>query len=193
MGGEKTSILTVCTGNICRSPLAEFLIRQIVRNAGSDVEVSSAGVGALIGGSPPREIVEQGAAWGLDITRHKPRQLEAPSIQDATLILAAERAHRAAVVEMVPAASRKTFTLKQFARITENYFSTYDINSFEKLSLAAFVEEVADHRALTPPPATPEHDDVPDPYRRSQSVYDLSADEIRKSIAALQRFFEGQN
>ncbi|MWJ27514.1 low molecular weight phosphotyrosine protein phosphatase [Halomonas sp. ZH2S] len=100
-------ILVVCTGNICRSPVAEAFLRQQL----PERQISSAGLGALEGRpvSPlSRELAE---AEGLDVTHHQGRQLTATMIQEADLILVMSEGQRRAVGKQAPQALGKTLLL----------------------------------------------------------------------------------
>src|SRR5690606_19666664 len=82
------TILTVCTGNICRSPLGEVLLRA--RLSDLDVMVHSAGTHALVGRGMPeqaRELALRHGASGADATGHKARLLTERLVQDADLVL----------------------------------------------------------------------------------------------------------
>lgn len=182
----------VCTGNICRSPLAEYLLRHTTQQLGLALDISSAGTGAMTLGRPPQEIVAQGKEWGFDLSGHQPRQLDESLITSSDLILTAERGHRAAVVELVPTASRKVFTLRQFARISASLLdsSQQELEFSPNLSpLLQLTEEIADHRALTPPPASLSDDDIPDPYLRNQKIYDDSARTVHDAVIGINTLF----
>ncbi|TVU89172.1 low molecular weight protein-tyrosine-phosphatase [Vreelandella titanicae] len=100
-------ILVVCTGNICRSPVAEALLKQQL----PDRHISSAGLGALQGepvASFARQLAE---ADGLDVTNHRARQLTVTMIQEADLILVMSEGQRRAVGQQAPQALGKTLLL----------------------------------------------------------------------------------
>ena len=85
------SVLFVCAGNICRSPLAEAAFRDIVRSRPplADVTVGSAGVIAMTGNRATMEAVDVAdEAWGVDLSTHRARNIEG---LDADLILAVDR------------------------------------------------------------------------------------------------------
>ncbi|QBQ96695.1 low molecular weight protein-tyrosine-phosphatase [Paraburkholderia pallida] len=84
------SILTVCVGNICRSPMAEGLLQQRLPN----IEVSSAGIGALSGRSADPIAIDLLRERGLDITSHRARQISDWMCRKADLILVMEAAHK---------------------------------------------------------------------------------------------------
>jgi protein-tyrosine phosphatase len=111
------SILTVCSGNICRSPLAEQLLRAGTREW-SEVTVASAGTTALVG----EPMTEQAQALSFEFggdgaETHRARELTEEQLRDADLVLGLSREHRRAIVELYPRATRHAFTLREFARL----------------------------------------------------------------------------
>ena len=116
-----TSILIVCSGNICRSPIAEALLRRAIERRG-DVEVptiGSAGTIAMEGASATREAVAAARELGLDITRHAARRLTDPMIAGTNLLLCMAAEHREEIEDRVPNARDRTFTLKELTRLLE--------------------------------------------------------------------------
>jgi len=109
-------ILTVCTANICRSPLAAALLSQDLTGAlGAPLEILSRGTRAEDG--YPACPVSFDAA-GLPLPNHESVRLSREDIANADLILTAEAAHRAAVVTLHPAARSRVFTLTEAAALT---------------------------------------------------------------------------
>jgi protein-tyrosine phosphatase len=97
-------ITTVCTGNICRSPMAEYLIRQAVEEAGiTDVEVDSAGTSDWEIGNPadPRAI-ELLVANGIDASSHTARQFDGGTFATVDLVLALDADHYAELRKLAP-------------------------------------------------------------------------------------------
>lgn len=99
-------ILVVCTGNVCRSPMAEGLLARHAQTAGlHHVVVESAGTHAPEG-SPASTFARQAAAeLGADIDRHRARYLNRAMVEDADLILVMENAHEQFIASALPAAS----------------------------------------------------------------------------------------
>lgn len=109
-------ILFVCTGNTCRSSMAEGLMKKIAAEVGlSDVEISSAGTAALAGDAASREAIAVMQEEGIDISSHSARELTRSMIADADFIFTMTRRHRDAVLHMAPEAAHKVFVLKEFA------------------------------------------------------------------------------
>lgn len=103
------AILCICTGNICRSPMAEAHLRDELSLAGLDVRVESAGVGAVVGHPATDEAVQTAAARGLDISAHRGRQLDAELAAEFELLLVMEERHREWIVRRMPQAHGRTF------------------------------------------------------------------------------------
>jgi protein-tyrosine phosphatase len=108
------SILMVCVGNICRSPMAEALMAERARSRGVDVLVSSAGIAALVGRPAAPEAQDLMRARGLDISGHLARQLTPELLAAHELVLVMEEGHRRAVERMVPAARGRVRRLGHF-------------------------------------------------------------------------------
>ncbi|MEW6572658.1 MAG: low molecular weight protein arginine phosphatase [Bacillota bacterium] len=112
-------ILFVCTGNTCRSSMAEGIFRDLLALQGvEDVDVASAGVFALPGSPASPEAVDALAEWGIDLSNHKARLLTPEIIQEADLILTMTARHKAAVLETAPDAKDKVFTINEYAGFT---------------------------------------------------------------------------
>lgn len=116
------SILVVCTGNICRSPIAEGMIRAaLARTPGNDaVEVSSAGTNGWEGSEAMRESVEAAAERGVDISTHVARRLTDEMLDAADLVLCMAREHREIIEAERPDLMGRTFTLKELVRLLED-------------------------------------------------------------------------
>lgn len=102
-------VLVVCTGNVCRSPLAAAVLRRdLSRDA---VAVTSAGLGAREGDRVDASTRGEAQRLGLDLDAHRARVLHASDAVAGDLIVVATQRQRAVVVDLVPAALQRTFTL----------------------------------------------------------------------------------
>jgi protein-tyrosine phosphatase len=106
------SILTVCVGNICRSPMAEGLLRDRLPG----ISVSSAGIGALAGRpADPHSVAVMGEK-GIDITAHRAKQITAQACRHADLILVMEEEHKRAIARNLNVTVGKLFSLGHHGR-----------------------------------------------------------------------------
>lgn len=123
------SILMVCAGNICRSPLAEYEMRRLA----PALKVSSAGVSALIGSRVDPRVARLAESDGLDLSAHRARQIEAEMLYDHDLVIVMEPTQRDWLVQRFPQDRAKVVLLSHWSG----------------------------------------GGSVPDPFRRSQPVYEL--------------------
>jgi protein-tyrosine-phosphatase len=114
MGKIKT-ILFVCTGNSCRSVMAEGLLKKYLKDEGrDDIEVASAGARAIDGIEPTKETIEVMRSEGADVSNHRSRGLTDELIKKADLILVMSAHHMDDIVNMVPEAAPKVHMLKEY-------------------------------------------------------------------------------
>ncbi|MEM5435715.1 low molecular weight protein-tyrosine-phosphatase [Paraburkholderia diazotrophica] len=106
------TILVVCIGNICRSPMAQCLFDRKL----SGVTVLSAGLDALVGAAPDPLAIRVTAESRLDIAAHRAQQLNMGLATGADLILAMEAAHKHEIMRRYPGASGKVFRLGEIGR-----------------------------------------------------------------------------
>lgn len=111
------NVLFVCVGNICRSPSAEVMLRQAV--AGKGIQVSSAGLGALVGHGIDATAQELLVEQGMDGLAHRARQIDDAILGSADLVLTMERKHVRRIAEIAPQASGKTFLLGKWQQERE--------------------------------------------------------------------------
>jgi glycine hydroxymethyltransferase len=107
------SVLFVCTGNICRSPIAEGLFRRLLGNR-KDIEVASAGVHAVRGQPPSLYAVQVCEEDGVNINQLRSQPLTAALVDRATHIFAMTGAHLETIHLLFPQGAEKTFLLREF-------------------------------------------------------------------------------
>ena len=104
------SILVVCTGNICRSPIAERLLRQLL----PDKKIDSAGVGAMVDKCADPSALRVAEKHGLSLADHKGVQFTGSLGRQYQLILVMEKEHLEHVTRIAPEARGKTMLLGQW-------------------------------------------------------------------------------
>ncbi|WP_258873575.1 low molecular weight phosphatase family protein [Microbacterium sp. AG157] len=190
------NILAVCTGNVCRSPLAEQLLTELV--SGFDVSVSSAGTRARGGVPMTTETAEIAVTHGCDprqVESHRARALTDEHLRSAHLALAMAREHRREIVETNPSVLRRTFTVRELSRLLadvsddqlreESTRASGPLTPENKFS--AMLLFAASRRGLVLPPAMAEDDDIVDPYRRSSRTYALSTEQLTSALPVVLR------
>jgi protein-tyrosine phosphatase len=168
------TVLYVCTGNLCRSPMAELLFRGWA-DPSADVAVSSAGLQAVVGHGIDTSSAAALAQVGIDPTQHRARQFEPWMAAYADLVLTANREHRDQVITELPVTFRRTFTMKEFPLLAARVAPLDDPR--------AVVAAAAAERGRGEP-ISPEDMDVRDPYRRAIPHAKTIAEEITESVYA---------
>jgi protein-tyrosine phosphatase len=189
-------ILTVCSGNICRSPMAEQLLRAGL-NAYPGVTVTSAGTVGLVGEPMDARALNLAASFGVtDAANHVARELNEQQIRESDVVFAMSREHRRAIVQLHPRAARYTFTIREFARIAAEVTDT-DLTDAALLPredvagrFTVAVETAASLRGIVTPLQNADDDDVVDPYRRSDDVYALSGKQLVPAVKGVLALFE---
>jgi protein-tyrosine phosphatase len=193
-------ILTVCTGNICRSPVAERLLQagldQVKPGA---FRVRSAGTRAMVGDPAQPSSARIIRSYGGTADGFAARQLTPAILRETDLVLTMAARHRGEVLQLDPSLLRRTFTIREFARMLE---------TLEERELA----QGASLRGDSPAPAADLHalwrglpaqaasvrhlalaadaaeNDVVDPYRRGEDVYLQMEDELAPALLTILRF-----
>jgi protein-tyrosine phosphatase len=109
-------VLFICTGNLCRSPSAEWFLAQRLSEVGPPgVRVESAGTMGTVSKVPP-ELQKEGIAYGLDLGSHVPRRVDADTVARADMVIGMERAHLREIVLADPPSFTRSFTLREIVR-----------------------------------------------------------------------------
>ena len=163
-------VLFVCTGNICRSPTAERLLRlHVSRLRVSGIEAASAGTRAVRGQPIDDGAAEQLRRLGADTGNFVARQLTPRIAADSDLIITMTVQHRNAVLEMAPRLLRRTFTLSEVVHLAE-------------MDKGCTIDSLND---LRPRLRSQQLVDVSDPIGKDSEVFARVADEIVGSVPAV--------
>jgi protein-tyrosine phosphatase len=173
------SVLFVCTGNICRSPLGERLLKA--RISDGSVLVASAGTAALVGrgiDGPSALVLRE---LGGDPEGHSAQRITRALVAGSDLILTAETAHRSAILKVEPTLFRRTFTMREFARLGASLKDTKAVA--DHTALRSRVAEVAGMRGRVDP-GVPGADEIGDPYGANLDVARRVAGQISDAVDA---------
>jgi protein-tyrosine phosphatase len=171
------TVLCVCTGNICRSPAAERLLGA---RLGPTVSVTSAGTFGLVGSPITEPTARLLRKAGAPADGFAARRLTAGLLRSADLVLAMTTGHRRDVVELAPAVVRRTFTLRELARLLEDLEPGELPDGPPATRLRAAVTILATRRT----PSTL-GDDIDDPFGRPDAAYQRAFDEIDEATARI--------
>lgn len=177
---EQFTILTVCTGNICRSPAVE---RLLAARLDPTVDVVSAGLRAVTGASISEPMVPLIDLAGASSHDFAAQQVSTRLVDGADLILPLTRAHRAAIVEEVPSAVRRTVTLTEFAHLVSLVPTGSLAEGTNAQRLRALVPLASAQRAHRT--IVDEELDVTDPYRQSDAVYSAVFQQIEQAVSTI--------
>ena len=188
MPGSGFSVLFVCTGNICRSAMAERLLTARIGDSASgrrasegEVVVRSAGTRAVVGRSMSSQTRPRVRAFGGDPDGFVATQLTESSIAAADLVLGLTQDHTTRVTALDPGAFSRTFTLREFARAVEGFAEGDPRDPARWRELTDRAVDARRHGRL-PPRAD---DDIDDPYGRPDEAFDEMARRLVPAIDIL--------
>jgi protein-tyrosine phosphatase len=192
-------ILTVCTGNICRSPVAERLLQAGLDQAvPGGFLVTSAGTRALVGEPiqpPSADIVR---TFGGNPDGFAARQLTSRILRGVDLVLTMTSGHRGEVLQLDASLLKRTFTIREFARMLDVLDDRAADSPDEAMhdggdplaANAAFWRGLPARAAAVRHlslPADSSENDIIDPYRRGLEVYHQMEDELAPAIVSILR------
>ncbi len=134
------NILIVCVGNICRSPMAEYLLQQKIKKQGLDTCVSSAGLGALVGQGADEYAIEVMTEHGVAGVAHRARQLNNEMVKQNELILVMEHWQQKEIESLYPYARGRVHLLGRWGEteISDPYRKPKEafVHAYEKINNA---------------------------------------------------------
>lgn len=161
-------IVFVCTGNICRSPMGEALLRHELAARGCEgIEVSSCGTWASAPQPATAHAVTVLEARGIDLSSHRSRVLDAAELEEADLVVAMTSVHVREIEEMAPAALPKVRLMKELVEL--------ELRPGAGLRAVLAATRPAPRRDL----------DVDDPMGMLPRTYERAAGEIEAGVKAL--------
>ena len=113
-------IMFICTGNICRSAMAEGMMKKLIKENNIDAEVYSCGIYAETGNGPTYNAQEAASEYGADISNHRATNIRNSKIEEMDIILCATISHKQSVLYLHPELEGKVFTMKEYAKLDKN-------------------------------------------------------------------------
>lgn len=170
-GGDDFRVLFVCTGNLCRSPMAELLFDRAVAQAWSGPGrwlTESAGTAAADGQPMHPRAAKVLGKLGIEGAEFRTRRLRPPILRAADLVLTATREHRSAVAQMNPRVMDRLFTVNQFAYLL-THVPPVGSGGTAAQAGAALLRGARTARSVAP--ARTDDDDLADPMNRSMGKF----------------------
>ncbi len=119
-------IMFVCTGNICRSAMAEKLLAKRVKEENLDAEIYSCGTFAENGDYPTVEAIEAMQEYDVDMKKHRATNIRESNIEKMDLILCATTNHKNMVLQLYPQLNGKIYTMKEYVGDTKDGINISD-------------------------------------------------------------------
>jgi protein-tyrosine-phosphatase len=141
------NVLFVCTGNTCRSPMAEALFRELVRDR-ADYQVASAGVAAAPGMPASKHTTALLTDRGLDLSGFQSRMLDREALEQATHVFAMSSHHMAAIADEFPEQVDKIYLVSEFA--AEDDLRGKDVSDPFGQGRSAYEETLRDLERMLP-------------------------------------------
>ncbi len=176
-------ILVVCTGNVCRSPLVEGLLRLALPPS---ITVHSAGTNALVGQPMDPRSAELLRRHGGAPADFAARQVDASLIEQADLVVTATRAHRATLATLSARTRGSVFALADLADLAADVRGASESmpphgDRREESWVAHVTRVVSGRRGMVPPRSAAEIDLI-DPYRQEDRVFEAMAAQVRTAL-----------
>ncbi len=190
------SVLFVCTGNTCRSPMAEHMFKKMLMEyrLAEEVSVRSAGLSSVTGQHISHNALKVLVRRGLQhVERHRARRVSHEQVSGANLVLAMTMDHKREIIRRFPEAVDKVYTLLEYA--TEDVLTKQLWDEWQKLTVETQLAHVGTSDGAGDEYVTSEARrlrlefleeqlpmlDIPDPFGQNEDAYELTAEELESA------------
>jgi protein-tyrosine phosphatase len=157
------SVLFICSANMCRSPMAEVLFKDLFSRRGADADwyISSAGVWAWDGNRASQGAVKAMQRKGIDLSNHRSRLVSQDMIIENDLILVMEQNHKEALQASFPKSARKIFLLSEMVGMRHDILDPIGGTAADYEDTADELEKLLDDAFARIYTLVNEHEDQP--------------------------------
>lgn len=113
-------IMFICTGNICRSAMAEGMMKKLAKDNNLDLDICSCGIYAEDGDYATYNAIEAAKYYDVNIEKHRATNIRRSRIKEMDIILCSTESHKQSVLHMYPKLKEKVFTMKEYAKLDNN-------------------------------------------------------------------------
>ena len=163
----------VCTGNLCRSPMAEAVLRHRLQERGCDIEVASVGTWASFGQPATPEAIAVLRGRGIDLSGHNSRAVDPRELASADLIVAMTSVHRRELLQIAPEVEDKLILMKELVELALD--PTVPLSTEERLERLLGATRPRWRRAL----------DLDDPMGKPVGAYERTLAHLELGISVL--------
>ncbi|KMT22796.1 low molecular weight protein arginine phosphatase [Clostridium cylindrosporum] len=118
-------LLFVCTGNTCRSPMAQEIAKKVLAEKGIDAKVSSAGIYAFMGTSASENSLKVMEEIGLDLSNHMASLLDRKMLEENDIILTMTQGHKESIISSAPDFKDKIYTFGEYIGIGKDIIDPF--------------------------------------------------------------------
>lgn len=136
-------IMFICTGNICRSAMADWLLKKkLEQNNITNIGVYSSGIYAIDGDVSPYEAIEVMEEYGVELKKHRATNIRRSNIKDMDIILCMTISHKRDLIYMYPELKKKIYTLKEYVKDDKNGIEIKDPWGYDLVTYRFCVAEI---------------------------------------------------